>query len=71
MQRTILPDFLATRLAYDERDRLFYTLLPVMMRAGKVALIPKLMRRMDACAGARVEYFNRLQARLIKVWSVQ
>lgn len=66
-----LPDFLATRLAYDERDALFYALLPLMLRRGKVALVPKLVEKMNRASGNKVLRFNRYMARLIKVWSVQ
>lgn len=66
-----LPDFMATRLAYDERDALFYTLLPLMLRRGKVALMPKLLDKMNCASGPKVTHFNRFMARLIKIWSVQ
>ncbi len=63
-----LPDFLATRLAYDERDALFYELLHLMVKRGRAALIPKLMDKMQRASGNKIKRFNRLQARLIKFY---
>lgn len=64
----VLPDFMATRLEYDRRDALFYALLPLMMRRGKVALMPKLIDKMNSASGRNVRHFNRFMARLIRAY---
>ena len=63
-----LPNFLATRLAYDRRDELFFTLLALMVRRGKTALVPKLLDKMQRASGDKVWQFNRFMARLIKFY---
>ena len=63
-----LPDFMATRLEYDKRDELFFTLLALMVRRRKAALIPKLLDKMQRASGRNVRRFNRLQARLISFY---
>jgi len=63
-----LPDFLATRLAYDRRDELFFTLLAIMVRRGKTALVPKLLDKMQRASGDKVWQFNRFMARLIRAY---
>lgn len=71
MQQTILPDYLSTRYEYDRRDALFFALLALMVKRGKTALIPALLRRMEAARGGNVRRFNDFMARLIRAWSVQ